>query len=51
MFHLFVTVALQSDSEDSGLDTASVASFDSGNEDRQEKKHTRGGNVNTFSIL
>ena len=51
MFELFVTIALKNDSEDSGLDTASVASFESENEDHQEKKHAGGGNVNTFSIL
>lgn len=40
---MFVTIALKNDSEDSGLDTASVASFESENEDHQEQKHTGGG--------
>ena len=51
MFNLFVIIDLKGDSEDSGLDTASVASFESENEDHQEKKHTGGGILNTQYIM
>ena len=51
MFNLFISIDLKGDSEDSGLDTASVASFESENEDHQEKKHTGRGNVNTQYIM